>query len=309
MTTTSGETHGPAARSTIAIAGASGFIGRALVRHLSSRGHQLRRLVRREARDASEIAWHPAKGEIDAPALEGTDVVINLSGESLDQRWTDDVKRAIRSSRVDATRLLAGTIVRMTRPPRAFLSGSAIGIYGDRGDEVLDETSPLGDDFLASVCREWESATDAVAQAGMRVVHLRTGVVFAKDGGALGRMLMPFRFGVGGKLGSGKQWMSWITREDYASAIEFLVDRNVSGAVNLVAPNPVRNADLTRALSHELHRPSWVPVPKLALEVLLGEMADAAVLASQRVMPRALMENGFAFHWPQIDGALASVLA
>ncbi len=309
MTTTSGETHGPAVRSVIAIAGASGFIGRALVRHLSSRGHDVRRLVRRDARDPSEIAWHPAKGEIDAAALEGADVVINLSGESLDQRWTDDVKREIRASRVDATALLARTIATMARRPRAFLSGSAIGVYGDRGDELLDETSTLGSDFLASVCKDWEAATAAAAQADVRVVHLRTGVVLAKDGGALARMLMPFRFGVGGKLGSGKQWMSWITRDDYASAIEFLVDGRVAGAVNLVAPNPVRNADLTRALSHELHRPSWVPVPKLALEVLLGEMADAAVLASQRVAPRALADAGFAFRSPTIDGALASVLA
>lgn len=308
MTIRANEAHGRETL-TIAISGSSGFIGRALARSLAARGHRVRHLVRRAATNASEIAWNPRAGEIDTSRMDGVDAVINLAGESLDQRWSDDVKRAIRDSRVQATTLLASTIASLPRKPRVFLSGSAVGIYGDRGDEMLDESSALGDDFLANVCQAWEASTDAATQAGVRVAHLRTGVVLAKDGGALARMLTPFRFGIGGKLGSGKQWMSWITRDDHVAAMEFLLGAaDVSGPVNLTAPHPVTNEALTAALGNELHRPSFVPVPKLALELILGEMADAAVLASQRAIPRRLDEAGFTFTSPRIEDALAAIL-
>jgi uncharacterized protein (TIGR01777 family) len=294
---------------TIAISGSSGLIGSALVSALASDGHRVRRIVRHAARDASEITWDQSSGAIDVAALRGVDAVVNLAGESLDQRWSDDVKRRIRASRVDGTRALATALATLDPKPRVLVSGSAIGIYGDRGDEVLDESSTLGDGFLADVCREWEGATRPAEDAGIRVVHSRTGVVLAKDGGALTRMITPFRFGVGGKLGSGKQWMSWIALSDMVAALRFAIatDR-LRGPANLVAPNPVRNADLADALGRELHRPSIVPVPKIALELVLGEMADAAVLASQRVVPTALSAAGFAFALPTLEQALAALL-
>lgn len=310
MTTTQHHSRERGTRMTIAITGSSGLIGSALAESLVADGHAVRAIVRRPPRAASEIAWNPERGEIDRAALEGLDAVVNLAGEPLDQRWTDDAKRRIRESRVRGTSLLANAIAALARPPAVLLSGSAIGIYGDRGDETLDERSTLGSDFLATVCREWEEATRPAEDAGVRVAHLRTGIVLAKKGGALARMLTPFRFGVGGRLGSGMQWMSWIALADAIGALRFLLDQAaVRGAVNLVAPNPSRNAELTEAIGHELHRPSLFPVPKAALRLLLGEMADGAVLASQRVLPLALQRAGYAFRLPTLEQALASILS
>jgi uncharacterized protein (TIGR01777 family) len=294
---------------TIAISGSSGLIGSALVHALSTEGHVIKHLVRRASRGESEIAWNPTRGELDAGALEGVDAVINLAGEKLDQRWTDDVKREIRDSRVEGTRLLARKIASLSSKPRVMVSGSAIGIYGDRDDELLDELSAPGRGFLADVCKEWETATQPAEEAGVRVVHSRTGIVLANQGGALQRMIMPFRFGVGGRLGSGRQWMSWIALADVVGAIRFaLTNDSMRGPMNVVAPNPVTNARMTEALSHELHRPALFPVPRVALKVLLGEMADEAVLASQRAWPAALQRAGYSFALPTLEQALAALL-
>jgi uncharacterized protein (TIGR01777 family) len=278
---------------TIAISGSSGLIGSALSRALTADGHTVKPLKR---------------GRIDAAALAGADVVVNLAGEKIDQRWSSSVKREIRASRVNTTTLIAESIATLPQKPRVLLSGSAIGIYGDRGDETLDESSSLGDDFLASVCREWEAATKPASDAGVRVVHLRTGIVLAKEGGVLARLLTPFRAGVGGRLGSGNQWMSWIAIADHVRAMRFLMDAAVSGPVNLVAPNPVTNAELTTALANELHRPAVFPVPKFAMKLVFGEMADVAVMASQRVLPRRLPQAGFNFTMPELGNALAQIL-
>jgi uncharacterized protein (TIGR01777 family) len=294
---------------TVAISGSSGLIGSALVHALSGDGHVVKHLVRRAARDDSEIAWSPTRGEIDAERLGDVDAVVNLAGEKLDQRWTDDVKRRIRDSRVQGTQLLSRALASSSSKARVLVSGSAIGIYGDRGDELLDESSAPGDDFLATVCREWEAATKPAEDAGRRVVHARTGIVLAEQGGALPRMAMPFKLGVGGRLGSGRQWMSWIALADVVGAIRFaLTNDAMRGPMNLVAPNPVRNEEMTEALSNELHRPALFPVPRFALKVVLGEMADEAVLASQRVAPTALQRAGYAFALPTLPQALASIL-
>jgi hypothetical protein len=294
---------------TIAISGSSGLIGSALVHALSAGGHVIKHLVRREARNELELSWNPTRGEIDAARLNGVDAVINLAGEKLDQRWTSDVKRRIRDSRVQGTMLLSRTIASLTSKPRVMVSGSAIGVYGDRGDELLDESSTPGEGFLASVCKEWEDATTLAKQAGVRVVCSRTGIVLAKDGGALPRMAAPFKFGVGGRLGSGKQWMSWIALPDIVAGIRHaLMNDTMHGPVNFVAPNPVRNEEMAEALSRELHRPALFAVPRLALKAVLGEMADGAVLASQRVAPRALELAGYTFMRPTLEQALASIL-
>jgi uncharacterized protein (TIGR01777 family) len=308
MTTRLDQMHEQRARMTIAISGSSGLIGSALAHALSAEGHVIKHLVRREARNELEIAWNPTRSEIDAGRLNGVDAVINLGGEKLDQRWTSAVKQEIRDSRVQGTMLLSRTIASLAVKPLVMVSGSAIGIYGNRGDERLDESSTLGADFLASVCREWEDATKLAEDAGVRVVHSRTGIVLAKNGGALPRMAMPFKFGVGGRLGSGKQWLSWIALADVVGAIRHaLTNDTLRGPVNLVAPNPVRNEEMTEALSRELHRPALFPVPRLALKVVLGEMAEA-VLASQRARPRALESARYSFTLPTLEQALASIL-
>jgi uncharacterized protein (TIGR01777 family) len=245
------------------------------------------------------------RGLIDANALEGVDAVINLAGENLAQRWTDEVKRKIRDSRVDSTKLLTRTVATLERKPRIFLSGSAIGIYGSRGDEVLDESSTLGDDFLASVCKEWEAAAEPVADAGARLVLLRTGIVLSKDGGALPKLLLPFKFGVGGKLGSGRQWMSWIALSDYVDVIAFmLTTESMRGPVNMVSLNPVTNDELTRVVARVLGRPAVLPVPSFAMKLVMGEMAEDTVLASQRVAPRRLLDSNFEFTYPTLESAL-----
>jgi uncharacterized protein len=278
----------------VAISGSSGLIGSGLVSLLTSRGHSVRRIARHENPTA---------------AIDGADVVVNLAGENIAQRWTARARAAIRDSRMHATSSIVEAIARAAIKPRVFLSGSAIGIYGNRGDELLDESSAQGSDFLARVCVEWEAAARPAAEAGVRVVHLRTGLVLAAHGGALAKLLLPFRLGVGGRIGNGHQWMSWITLADHVRAMEFLMSSEISGPVNLVAPNPVTNSEFVAALGRVLRRPTVFPVPALALTLALGDMARDTILASQRVVPQRLLESGFQFESPDLLGGLQRVLS
>jgi uncharacterized protein (TIGR01777 family) len=296
----------------VAITGATGLVGTALIAALRGSGSTVRRLVRGTPRAAGDIAWDPAGGALDPAALEGIDVIVNLAGEPIAQRWNAPVRDRIRRSRVDGTMLLARTIGAMAAPPRLFLSGSAVGVYGDRGDEVLDEASAPGTDWLAQVARDWEGAAMDAQSARTRVVTLRTGVVLSPRGGALARLLPPFRLGLGGPLGDGRQWMSWIALTDLVEAILFLIHGDaeaVRGAVNLVAPEPVRNHDFTRTMGRVLHRPALIPVPKVALRAAFKGMADATLLASQRAIPRRLNEAGYRFRFPDLEPALRHELA
>ena len=297
-------------RPTIAVTGATGLIGSALVARLRASGHTVHRLVRGDIGEPGDIRWNPASNMLDRSALDGVDAVINLAGAPVAQRWTSDHKKAIRSSRIDSTSLIARTIAGSARRPGVLLSSSAVGIYGDRGDEALDESSAPGRDFLSQVALDWEHATEPARVVGTRVVLLRTGVVLSTRGGALAKLLPPFRLGVGGPMGSGAQWMSWITLDDQLRAIEHaLRTTGVHGAVNLVSPHPVTNQTFAETLGHVLSRPALVPVPAFALRLLFGEMADATILASQRVSPMALLASGFTFAQPVLEGALRHELA
>jgi len=301
---------------TIAVSGASGLIGRALVTHLRARGHTVRRLVREasardasDARDAGDIVWSPSDGRLDAAALHDVRAVIHLAGEPIAHRWTAARRTAIRDSRVQGTALLARAIAALPEPP-VFLSGSAVGYYGDRGDELLDETSGPGRGFLATVCQEWEAATEPASRAGARVVLLRTGVVLDAGGGALAKLLPPFRLGMGGPVGGGHQYMSWIALEDHVRAIVHALDTTaIAGPVNLVAPSPATNADFARTLGVALARPALVPVPAMAVELLFGEMARETILAGQRALPRVLQSTGFAFRYPTLEQAVRHAIA
>lgn len=292
----------------VAITGASGFIGSALTEALAAAGTRVIRLVRRPAHGPDEVSWDPAKGTIDAAGLEGVDAVVHLAGAEIAVRWTDRRKSLIRDSRVGGTRLLAGALAKLDRPPHVLVSGSAIGYYGNRGDERLTEQSQPGSDFLADTAVEWEAATGPAAGAGIRVVLNRTGLVIG-PGGLLERMLPPFRLGLGGKLGSGDQWMSWISLHDLVAAIRFAIDdAELRGPVNAVAPEPVTNAELTRTLARVLRRPAIFPVPPIALRAVFGEMADAMILASQRVAPERLLDSGFDFRHRRLEDALRATL-
>jgi uncharacterized protein (TIGR01777 family) len=292
------------------ISGASGLIGSHLSAALAASGFTVRRLVRRRAvQPPDEISWDPEQGTVDARALEGADVIVNLAGENIGQRWSEQRKRRIRNSRVRGTAALVTAIARFEHRPRVLFNASAMGIYGSRGDEVLDETSTHGSDFLASVCEEWEAATRPAAAAGIRVVIGRNGLVLAPDGGALGRMLPIFRLGLGGRVGSGRQWTSWIALADIVRAILFLIDNeDARGAVNLVAPNPVENAEFARTLGLVLRRPALFPVPSTVLEMIFGEMATYTLLASQRIRPKRLLELGFEFERSTLEAALRAEL-
>ena len=295
----------PPPRSTIAITGSTGLIGTAAVRVFEQRGMRVLHVVRRDARADNEIAWNPSGGSIEAAKLEGVDAVINLAGANIAQRWTDDAKRAIRDSRINGTTALCHALAALSNKPKVLLSGSAIGIYGAHRADPVDESSSLGNDFLATVAREWEGATAPASGAGIRVVNLRTGIVLSRRGGMLEKLFLPFRLGVGGKLGNGEQWLSWIALADYVEALSFLLTADrISGPVNLVAPNPATNAEFTRALGRVLRRPTMFTVPKLAMSLAYGEMADDTIFASQRVRPRRLLEAGFAFALPTLEGAL-----
>ena len=294
---------------TVAVTGSTGMIGSAIVRVLTTRGHAVRPIVRRPARNDAEIFWDQQRDAIDVGRLAGVDAVINLAGASLAQRWSDRAKQTIRDSRIKGTATLARAIASLDQKPRVMLSGSAIGIYGLRGDEMLDEASTLGDDFLASVASDWEAATQPALGAGIRVAKLRTGLVVSPSGGVLAKMLLPFRLGVGGRFGSGQQWMSWIALSDYVEAVTFLLnDASISGPYNLVAPNPVTNEEFTRVLARVLRRPAFFHVPRAALTLVLGEMAETTILASQRVRPRRLLEAGFNFSLPTLEAALRAEL-
>ena len=294
----------------IVISGASGLIGTQLVAKLSSSGHEVVRLVRRSP-TSGEIQWNPKSGTLDAAALEGTDAVIHLSGAGIgDKRWTDGYRKEILDSRTATTALLATTMASLSRKPSVFLSGSAIGIYGARNDEQLTEVSTHGTGFLAEVCEQWEAAAKPAVDAGIRTVYLRTGIVLSPKGGALKKLLPLFKLGVGGKFGNGKQWQSWISIDDEIGAIEHLLTANVSGAVNLTAPNPVTNAEFTKVLASVLKRPAIVPVPTFAPKILLGgELADALLFTGQRVIPAALNASGYMFKHTTLESAFRSLLS
>jgi uncharacterized protein (TIGR01777 family) len=294
----------------IAISGASGTIGRRLLRQLAADGATLYALGRRAAPNlpagARSFAWDPPREEPPATALD-VDAVIHLAGENVAQRWTAEARRRILESRVEGTRNLVRAMARLARKPAVLICASATGYYGSRGDETLDESSAPGSGFLADVCRAWESEALAAEALGMRVVRMRTGVVLDPGGGALPRMLPPFRMGAGGRLGSGRQWMPWIHRDDLTALFRFALDGSLAGAVNAVAPDPATNASFTRALARALGRPALIPVPAFALRALFGEMAGM-LLDSQRVVPRQAEAAGFRFRFPQLESALSELL-
>jgi uncharacterized protein (TIGR01777 family) len=294
----------------IAVSGASGLVGGALVPALRSGGHEVLRLVRREARGPDEVRWNPATKTIEAARLEGLDAVVHLSGENIaDGRWTDAKKARLRSSRVGSTRFLSETLAGLARKPSVLVSASALGYYGDRGDAWLDETAPAATDFFGELCVEWEAAAARAAHAGIRVVHPRTGIVLSRAGGALAKMLLPFKLGVGGKVGSGRQYFSWIALDDVVGVIlHLLARRDLVGPVNASAPEPVTNAELTKTLGRVLGRPTVMPVPAFALRVAFGEVADA-LLASTRLRPERLLATGYRFRFPELEAALRHVLA
>jgi uncharacterized protein len=294
----------------VIVSGSSGLIGTALVADLEGDGHRVRRLVRRSPSHPDEVRWDPMGSDIDRTALEGADAVVNLAGPGIgDRRWSDDRKRELRQARVAGTTLLAGALAALDAPPAVLISGSAIGYYGSRGDERLTEASAAGDDFLADLCRDWEVATVPAAEGGIRVATIRTGIVLAPGGGALKRLLPLFKLGLGGRMGSGRQYWSWITIEDEIRAIRHLIAGEVSGPVNLTAPGPVTNQELTRALGEVLHRPTLVPVPRFGPKLLLGsEAAEVFLYASQRVFPAVLEADGFSFTHADLAAGLRAVL-
>lgn len=295
----------------VAITGASGLIGTALARSLRADGHEVCPVVRRASDDPDAVRWDPVAGTLDAARLAGVDAVVHLAGAGIgDKRWNAGRKREIVESRTRGTGLLARTLAGMATPPAVFVSGSAVGYYGNPGDQVVTEQSPAGDDFVAGVVQAWEAAAQPAVDAGIRTAFLRTAPVLARHGGILPRMALPFRLFVGGRLGSGRQWMSWITLDDEIAAIRFVVDHDgISGPVNLTAPEPVTNADMSAAIGRALHRPSAIPVPAFAPRLVLGrEMADSLLFVSQRVRPAVLLDAGFTFRHPEVSEALASTL-
>ncbi|MFY1672377.1 TIGR01777 family oxidoreductase [Plantactinospora sp. WMMB334] len=295
----------------IVIAGASGWLGSRLTDRLRTAGHDIVRLVRRPARGPDEVRWDPAAGQLEPAALAEVSAVVNLAGANIgDQRWTPRFKEVLRASRVDTTATLARAIAALPaeRRPGALLNGSAIGWYGDTGDRPVEEDAPAGDGFMADLCRVWEAATAPAEQAGVRVVRLRTGLPLEHTGGLLKPQLLPYRLGIGGRFGSGRQWIPWISMADWLAAMTFLLDRGeIAGPVNVVGPAPVTNAEFTRALGRALHRPAVLPVPAIALRILLGEMSTEP-LRSLRVLPGVLDRAGFRYEHPDLAGALAAAL-
>lgn len=296
----------------VAVTGSTGLIGTRLVEAMEADGHRVLRLVRpdSERTGGGHAVWDPAEGTIDAGALEGIDAVVHLAGVGIaDARWTDEQKGRILRSRTAGTTLLASTLAGLQQPPSVLLSGSAIGYYGDHGDDLIDEAASAGDDFPARVCQQWEDSAAGAVEAGLRVVFLRTGIVQATEGGALAKQLPFFRLGLGGRAGSGRQYVSWISIDDEVRAIQFLLTGHVSGPVNLVAPEPVTNAEYTKVLGAVLHRPTTI-LPMLGPRLLYGrELADSLLLTSQRCVPAALVEAGFEFSHPELRGALEHLLA
>jgi len=296
----------------VAVSGSSGLIGSALCRYLEERGDRTIRIVRRAPQPGEDaIEWHPDRDELDAGAFEGVDAVVNLAGASIGaKRWNTEEKRRLIDSRVRSTTLLSRALAHAANPPATFVSGSAVGYYGDRGNEELPESSGPGTNFLAELAAAWEAATEQAERAGRRVVHLRTGIVLDRAASALSRMLLPFRLGLGGRLGSGRQFWSWISLTDEVRAIAWALDHDLTGPLNLVGPKPVTNAEFSRALGRALHRPALVPAPKPALRLLLGgELADNLLFTSLRVVPTALLASGFAFEHETVEAALAAALS
>jgi uncharacterized protein (TIGR01777 family) len=310
----------------ILVSGSSGLLGTALMGVLESEGHTIARLVRPDtarrdpARGKQTVRWDPVGGErvraaprgrqdFDADAAEGADALIHLAGASIaDGRWSAARKNLLRTSRIEATRHLMGALAGLKQPPRVIVASSAVGYYGDRGNETLTETSAPGNDFLSELCRAWEAENSRLSEFGARVVVLRFGIILAAHGGALPRMALPFKLGAGGRLGSGRQWMSWLTLAEAVGIVRFaLANSNLSGPTNAVSPNPIQNAEFTLALAKTLHRPALFPAPAFALRLALGEMADALLLSSQRIKPAKLEQSGYRFAHPELPAALAEI--
>ncbi|MET7946639.1 TIGR01777 family oxidoreductase [Micromonospora sp. NPDC005324] len=295
----------------ILLAGASGFLGTRLADRLAADGHQITRLVRRSPRDSKERRWDPAAGQLDPAVVVEADAVVNLAGAGVgDKRWDDDYRRLIRTSRVDSTTTLATTIAGLPAAdrPQVLLNSSAVGWYGNTGDRAVEEDAPAGEGFLADVCRVWEAATRPAEDAGVRVVRLRTGLPLDRDGGLLKPQLLPFKLGIAGRLGSGRQWLPWISMADWLDATRFLLNHDeVAGPVNVVGPNPVTNVEFTRELARQLHRPAIIPIPALALKVVLGGFAHEA-LTSTRVLPGVLARAAFPYQHPTLPAALQAAL-
>lgn len=292
----------------VAIAGATGFIGTRLSSFLKSKGHEVVRIVRKNA-EVDDILWNPAVHEIDTQKLEGIDVIINLAGENIaGGRWSRRRKENILKSRVDATETLSKAVQRLSRPPQLFINTSAIGIYGNRGDEVLTESSPSGTGFLAEVCQQWEKAITYIPQT--RVVILRFGAVLSAEGGMLEKMLIPFKMGLGGVIGTGEQYISWIDIDDLLAVFEYVINHNhLSGPYNAVSPAPVTNYDYTKALGKTLHRPTFFAMPAFVARLAFGEMADEMILSSQKALPAKLVSEGFVFKYPKIEESLEHLLS
>jgi hypothetical protein len=295
----------------VLISGGSGLVGSALTNALRADGHVVSHFIRPGGTAApGDVLWNPSRATVDVPALEGHDAIVHLSGASIaDGRWTDKRKATLRSSRVDSARVLVDSLTRLKQRPRVFVCASAIGYYGDRGDELLTESSGYGNDFLSILCRAWEAEATRAAANGIRTVIARFGAILATQGGALPSMLTPFKLGVGGRLGSGKQWISWVALEDVVKVLRAAIDNeNVSGPVNVVAPQPVQNSEFTRVLAGVLHRPAIFPAPAFALRLALGQMADALLLSSQRVQPEKLAKIGYKFRHETLQSALEAIL-
>jgi hypothetical protein len=296
----------------VAVTGSSGLIGQALCSHLAGSGHDVVKVVRRSLQSGEDaVQWDPETGTIDAAGLEGVDAVVNLSGAGIgDRRWTEARKRVLIESRTRSTALLARTLAGLDRKPSVLLNASAIGIYGERGDEIVTEPDPPGTDFLSSLCQRWESETAPAAEAGIRVVCARSGIVFTTEGGALPKLLPLFKLGLGGRFGSGAQWWSWITLDDEIRALAWLLERDdTHGPVNLTAPNPVTNREFTRVMRTVLSRPAVLAVPRFGPKLLLGpELAESLLFTSARVQPAVLEASGFSFSQPTLEGALQEIL-
>jgi uncharacterized protein len=294
--------------SRIAISGSSGLIGSALVASFESHRNEVTRLVRRRPQSSNELQWDPMR-EIPPQLVSGFDVVVHLSGESVTGRWTEAKKRRIRDSRIMSTQNLSQALASAEKKPGVFICASAIGYYGNRGDEILTEGYPSGSGFLAEVSREWESVTAPAPDAGIRTVNLRIGIVLSPKGGALKQMLLPFRLGLGGRVGNGRQWWSWIHIDDFIAAVQQIADSlSLNGPVNMTAPNPVTSADFTKTLAKTLKRPAVLPLPAFAAKLVFGEFAEEGLLASARVEPKKLLESGFTFRYSELAGALSELL-
>ena len=296
----------------IAVTGATGLIGSALSERLRKEGNEVLVVTRRRnlSSPPTVVLWDPERGELDTSALEGIDAVVHLAGETIAERWTRAKKERIRASRVEGTRLLVDALKSLSKPPSVLVGSSAVGFYGSRGDEDLDETSEPGTGYLPEVCQAWEAATARASELGMRVANLRTGIVLSTKGGALGEMLLPFKLGLGGPVGSGTQWMSWIHIDDVVGGYHFALHQaELSGVVNLTAPKPARNAEFTKALGRALGRPAFLPAPGFALKLVFGEMAQDLLLDGQKVLPRRLQSAGYKFQHRDLDEALTDVIS